>query len=102
MTLEDFLDTVLFGPFGFSARTNSAGVMEFFVTRLKNTSPPSVSIGTNDLQDASGIVFENDESTVYSSVRFKSKIFYAYAPNTQTDTNSRPLDSVIEVGPRRL
>lgn len=95
-TLQTFLEQVLFGPFGFSTRTNAAGVLEFFTTRLKGTSPPSVTIATSDLQDASGIIFENDEATVYSSVRLKTKMFWAYAPNTQTDTNSRPLDSVIE------
>jgi len=95
-TLQTFLEQVLFGPFGFSTRTNAAGVLEFFVTRLKSATPPSVTIGTADLQDASGIIFENDEATVYSSVRLKTKMFWAYAPNTQTDTNSRPLDSVIE------
>lgn len=94
--LQNFLETVLFGPFGFSTRTNSAGVLEFFSTRLKSATPPTVTIGTADLQDASGVVFENDEATVYSSVRIQSKVFFAYAPNTQTDTNSRPLDSVIE------
>jgi hypothetical protein len=94
-TLLDFLEQSVFGPFGFSARTNGAGVAQLFATRLKQSTLPTTTIGTNDLQDASGTVFDNEEQTVVSIVRFKSKIFWAYNPNTQTDTSSRPLDSVF-------
>ncbi len=95
-TLLDFLEKSLFGPFGFSSRTSGAGVAQLFATRIKNSAVPTTTIGTSDLQDASGTIFDNDEQTVVSIVRFRSKLFWAYNPNTQTDTSSRPLDSVME------
>jgi hypothetical protein len=96
VTLGDFLDSTLFGPFGFSARTNTAGERVFFTTRLKSATAPSVTIGTADLQDASGIIFDADAATLVRSVRYTSKQFQAYAPNAVVDTGPQPLDAVIE------
>ena len=96
VTLGQFLDETLFGPFGFSARTNAAGEREFFTTRLKSATLPSVTIGTADLQDASGIIFDADAATLVRAVRYTSKQFRAYSPNTVVDTGPQPLDAIIE------
>ena len=95
-TLLNFLENSLFGPFGFASRVSGAGVAQLFSTRLKLATTPTTTIGTNDLQNASGTIFDNDEQTVVSIVRFRSKIFWAYNPNTDTDQSSRPLDSVFD------
>lgn len=95
-TLLDFLENALFGPFGFASRVSGTGVAQLFATRLKLAATPTTTIGTNDLKDASGVIFDNDEQSVVSIVRFRSKIFWAYNPNTQTDQSSRPLDSVLD------
>lgn len=96
-TLLDFLEKSIFGPFGISARVGLVtGVLELFTTRLKLTATPTTTIGTNDLQDASGNIFGNDEQTIVSSVRFKSETYWAYAPNTApANTATQPLDSVM-------
>lgn len=96
-TLLDFIENSIFGPFGISARVGLVtGVLELFSTRLKGTATPSVTLGTNDLQDASGVIFENDEQTIVSSVRFKTETYWAYAANTSVSTTAtQPLDSVM-------
>ena len=96
-TLLDFLEQSIFGPFGISARVGLVtGVLELFTTRLKQTATPTTTIGTNDLQDASGVVFGNDEQTIVSSVRFKTETYWAYPSNAQPATTAtQPLDSVM-------
>lgn len=96
MTLLEFLNNQIFGPFGISARTNSSGDLELFSTRLKQSAIPTTIVTTDDLQGADETLFGNDESTVVSSVRLKTEVYYAYNPNADpTIQNSRPLDSVI-------
>ncbi len=98
-TLLAFLKASVFGPFGFSTRSSlTTGLYEFFVTRLKSSTGPSATIGTIDLQDDSGLIFDTDEATVVSAVRFDTKTFWAYNPNYDTDTSNRPLDSVFSQG----
>lgn len=92
MTLLDFLETQIFGPFGISARTNSAGALELFTTRLKQTGVPAATIGTDDLQGASEVIFDNDEATVVSSLRFKTETYWA--ANLQDVAVDHPLDNV--------
>lgn len=95
--LLDFLTNVIFGPFGISARTNAAGEQELFPTRLKQSAVPTVTFDTDSFQDDADVVFENDEATVVTSCRFRTRVFWAFNPNTVTTKDtSRPLDSVYE------
>lgn len=93
-TLLDFLEKQIFGPFGISARTGSAGTLVLFTTRLKQTGVPATTFGTADLQGAHEVIFDNDEATVVSSLRFKTEVYWAYDPNVSTD-QQHPLDSVM-------
>lgn len=93
--LLDFLQKVLFGPFGFAARTNSAGKLELFTTRVKTAAAPGVTVNTNDLRSGDDTVFDGDEATVISTVRIRSRTYYGYDPQ-RDGTMQRPLDSVLE------
>lgn len=95
--LFDFLRDAIFGPFGISARTNASGEQQLFTTRLKQTDVPTVTFDTDSFQDDSDVVFENDESSVVTACRFRTKVFWAYNPNyATTKDDQRPLDSVFE------
>lgn len=93
-TLKSFIDKTIFGPFGLSARTNSDGELEVFLTRLKGSATPTHTVMTADLQGEEGTIFDNDESSVVTSVRFKTKAFWAADKNLNAN-NDTPLDCVI-------
>lgn len=90
-----FVQQALFGPFGFSLRTNDAGALEFFTTRVKDSAAPVATIGTNDLPNANDVIFDNDEASVISVVHLKARAYYAWDPN-RDGTDQRPLDSVVD------
>lgn len=92
--LLSFLQTKLFGPFGFGVRVSDSGVLEFFVTRVKNAAAPSVTLTTNDLRNGTDVIFENDEKSIITTVRMKCEQYQVYstlAPNA----SERPLDGIV-------
>jgi hypothetical protein len=93
--LDAFLEANIFGPFGLAARVNTIGALELIQTRSKTTTVPTGTINTSDLADASPVVFDADESTVISTVRFKTQVYTVYDSTTGTTSSGRPLDSVL-------
>lgn len=96
--LLDFLEKVLFGPIGFAARTNSDGELELFMTRLKETTIPSATLGTSDFQDADQPIFNVEEQTVISALRIKWVQFAFWNPvvaKVIEASSQRPLDTIL-------
>jgi hypothetical protein len=94
--LGQFLETAIFGPFGFSARTNSAGVREFFLTRKIGTTLPTLTIDTNDVVSESlGEGFALDETTVCTQVRYAYRIL-GEPVKTDNSNEPPPPDGIVE------
>lgn len=92
MLLGEFLERAIYGPFGISARLNSAGELQLFATRLKQTATPSITIATSDLRSFEQTIFDLDEATVASSIRLEMQTFGA--TSVQSDSSDVPLDGV--------
>lgn len=95
MSMLEFLEDHVYAPFGLAARTNSSGEQEIFLTRLRQSAVPSVTINTNDLPGAEEPIFGNQEQSIITAVRYKTKVYWNYIPDTN-DTSDHPLDSVFE------
>lgn len=94
--LGQFLESAIFGPFGFSARTNLQGVREFILTRKIGSVVPTVSITTADVVgDTVSDAFVLDESTVCTQVRYASKVLTEPAENDD-QTTPPPPDGIVE------
>jgi len=94
--MGEFLSSALFGPFGFSARTNASGVREFFLTRRLSVVTPSVIINTDDVRgDDLPPVFDVDEGTVCSALRFEWRVL-SKAITTPESNTVPPPDGIVE------
>ena len=94
--LGGFLESAIFGPFGFSARTNSAGVREFILTRKIGTTVPTTTIATADVVSESlGEGFALDETTVCTQVRYEYRILGEPVKNDTTN-DPPPPDGIVE------
>ena len=94
--MGEFLSSALFGPFGFSARTNASGVREFFLTRRLSVVTPSVTINTADVRgDDLPPVFDVDEATVCSALRFEWRVL-GKAITTPESNTVPPPDGIVE------
>jgi hypothetical protein len=89
----DFIESMT-GAFGIGLRVNSAGQIQAFSSRIKNTSLPSVTITTDMLRDDGSDVFDNDESTVVTSVVIETEVYAAYTPSQEDTSGTRPFDGV--------
>lgn len=94
--LGQFLEQSIFGPFGFSARTNASGVREFILTRKIGAIVPTISITTADVRDeAPNGGFALDEATVCTQVRYAYRILSE--PVLTDDSNTPPPpDGIVE------
>jgi hypothetical protein len=94
--MADFLRESVFGPFGFSARTDGAGDQVLFLTRRLGTGTPPLTIGTDDLQgDDIPAGYDLDESTVCTAVRFTHRTLSKAV--TSPDSNEvPPPDGIVE------
>jgi hypothetical protein len=96
--LTEFIEHAVFGPFGVSARTNAAGALELFTTRLKDAATPALTVATADLRSGDTIVFDLDEATVVTSISIEHKV-YTVAPDQTPDTDN-PFDGVLKATSR--
>lgn len=95
--MGQFLADSIFGPFGFSARTNSSGQQEFFPTRIANAATPTTTIAVNDIVgDAPPSVFEVDESTVVTSFKLTTQTLTPFIPDPD-NTEPPPADGIVFV-----
>ena len=101
-TIAEFLEKAIFGPFGVSARTNSAGEQELFATRIRTSTTPSITLGTNALRSAEPLVFDLDEQTAVSTITLRQQYFqpaqnnwtYTQTGRVPSDRESLPFDGV--------
>ena len=94
--LGEFLESAIFGPFGFSTRTNASGVREFFPTRKIGATVPSVTIGTSDVRDeAPNGGFALEEATVCTQVRYTYRIL-SEPVLTDNSNDPPPPDGIVE------
>lgn len=95
--MGEFLAQSIFGPFGFSARTNASGEQEFFATRISNSAVPTISITDDDVVgDTPPPVFEVDEASVVTSFRLTAKSLSPFVPDP-TGTLQAPPDGLVEI-----
>lgn len=94
--LGEFLASAIFGPFGFSARTNASGEQEFFATRIATATAPSITITDADVVgDTPPQVFEVDEASVVTSFRLTTKSLTPFVPDP-TGSLQAPPDGIVE------
>jgi len=94
--MAEFLESALFGPFGFAARVNASGEIEFFLTRELGTSAPTLTITDDDLVgDSPPPIFDLDEATAVTGYSIKQKKFTKWVQNQQT-TEQPPADMLVE------
>ena len=97
-TISKFLDDAIFGPFGLSARVDSAsGALRLVDTRGRGTSTPSITITAADMANGSDLVFDLDEKTAVSAVQLTAKTFNTNY-SAQAGVNSSkptPTDGVV-------
>lgn len=91
----DFLNRVIFGPFGIAVRNNVSGQRELIRTRLRNSGNPTTTVTTAMLRSQSEVIFANDEGSVISSVRFKGEIYTSFDDSNSIDQQKRPLDGIL-------
>jgi len=97
VNMAQFLGESLFGPFGFSARTDASGQQEFFPTRIARSNAPSVTIGPNDVVgDAPPVVFDVDEATVVTSFSLTSKALVPFVPDPD-NKQEPPADGMVQI-----
>lgn len=94
--MAEFLESALFGPFGFAARTNASGEIEFFLTRELGTAAPTLTITDDELVgDSPPPIFDLDEATAVTGYSIKQKKFTKWVQNQQT-TEQPPADMLVE------
>lgn len=95
MLLGKFLAESIFGPFGFSARTNLLGEQEFFPTRIANATAPTITIaGADIVGDTPPPVFDLDEGTVVTSFRLTARSLTPFVPDPNSQATP-PADGVL-------
>jgi hypothetical protein len=93
--MGDFLSKAIFGPFGFSARTDSNGNRFFFSTRIGEVTP-SLTIRTDDLVSESvPSGFDVDEVTVATAVNFSYRVM-AKAITDPSNKQPPPPDGIVQ------
>jgi hypothetical protein len=94
-TMADFLEASLFGPFGFSARFNSVGQIEFFVTRVLNATAPTYTIANADIVgDTPPAIYDLDEATVVTGFTLTQNVLTAMTNFDSDDTAPAP-DGIV-------
>ena len=94
-TMAEFLEQSVFGPFGFAARINTAGEVEFFLTRVLNYVAPTYTIATNDLVgDEPPAIYDLDEATVVTGYTLTQNVLTAMTNFDSDDTAPAP-DGIV-------
>ncbi len=90
-TMAQFLEESLFGPFGFSARINGSGQVEFFTTRVLNATAPSLTITDDDLVgDTPPPIYDLDEGTAVTGFSITQQSLVVNTTFDIPDTDPRP------------
>jgi len=90
-TMAEFLEQSVFGPFGFAARINGSGEVEFFPTRVLNYTAPTYTIGTNDIVgDEPPTIYDLDEGTVVTGYTLTQSVLTAMTNFDSDDTAPAP------------
>jgi type 1 fimbria pilin len=77
MSFKDACQKLAYGPFGFSARINDAGALEFFATRHRPSDAPATTITLDDLVDPAPAVWRTEEGSAVNKVTLRLKNFTA-------------------------
>ncbi len=85
--LSQFLTSVLFGPCGFSARTDENGALVPFTTRVTSNTLPLTTITAADVPDGQTVLFELSEPDAITKLTFEQ---LNLVPSTRNDTNAPP------------
>lgn len=94
LTMAEFLETSIFGPFGFAARINSTNEVEFFLTRRLNAVPPSYTIANADVVgDTPPAIYDLDESTAVTGFVVEQQMFAKYT-EVDGDESTPPPDGI--------
>jgi hypothetical protein len=91
---SEWLETALYGPFGFAARLNDDGEYEFFLTRQVG----ATSVGTitlDDLHSDEGTLWNLKEQSAANKVVWESKSFLVN-DNAGSVDNGTPIDCMLE------
>lgn len=93
--MAEFLETTLYGPFGFAPRYNANGEVEFFTTRALSATAPTLTIADADLVgDTPPAIYDVDESTVVTGFTITQTALQV-ATNADTAFVNRPSDGVF-------
>jgi hypothetical protein len=92
-TMQAFFER-LFGAFGFGLREGLDGEREFFATRIKLATNPSVSLDDDDVIDRGSPPWTHNESTMCNTLRI---VTHRLARWRDTDDPPRPPDDLISV-----
>lgn len=93
--MATFLESSIFGPFGFSTRTNNNGVREFFITRRLSPTAPTVTIGTADVRgDSPPSIYALDEGTALTGMSITQQFLSQWA-QPQNTTEVPPPDNLM-------
>lgn len=93
MTMDAFLNA-LQGLFGFAVRQQD-GKRFFFSTRIRVATTPALTCTANDLKDASGVIFDQDEKTIINKVSVALESYKLWAPEKHGKDSTRPVDEIV-------
>jgi hypothetical protein len=101
-TLSEFLDRSIFGPFGFSTRTNASGQKEFFLTRKLGYALPSVTISNVDVRgDDLPPIYALGESTALTGFEVTQQQLVPWV-QVQGSTELPPPDNIVAQSIKRV
>lgn len=96
MPLASFFESVLYGPCGFSVRTNGNGELVPFTTRVRDNSSPSITITSADVPQEEAPLFELSEADAITKVTFNQiNLTPATAADAGIIGTDVPADGVI-------
>ncbi len=93
MTMDAFLNS-LQGLFGFAVRQQD-GKRFFFSTRIRVATTPALTVTANDLKDASGVIFDQDEKSIINKVSVALDSYKLWAPEKHGKDSTRPVDEIV-------
>jgi GH35 family endo-1,4-beta-xylanase len=73
--MGDWKEQYVYIPFGVGGRVNAAGQMTYFTTRIMPNTPPTVTIGINDIRDDKTIAFDLDDQAACTTVTLSTLRF---------------------------
>lgn len=96
-TMAEFLESAIYGPFGFASRINASNELEFFTTRKLNAVAPSYTIADADVVgDTPPAVYDLDEGTVVTGFVVEQQTFHTWA-EVDENTTTPPADGIYVV-----